>query len=82
MLHFIPAFKRMEGPVGKEETNEEATVVIGHRGGGQVLGVFTDKRKIKALQEMAEEFNAKGYVSFERLKLNEFQAKRFGLYFK
>jgi hypothetical protein len=68
--------------VGKEEIGDEVTVVIGHRGGGQVLGVFTDKRKIKALQEMAEEFNAKGYVTFERMKLDEFQAKRFGLYFK
>jgi hypothetical protein len=61
---------------------EEVTVVIGHRGYGQILGVFTDKRKIKALQEMVEEFNEKGYVSFEKMKVNEFQLKRFGLYFK
>jgi len=61
---------------------EEVTVVIGHRGNGQILGVFTDKRKIRALQEMVEEFNEKGYVSFEKLKIDEFQLKRFGLYFK
>jgi hypothetical protein len=60
----------------------EITVVIGHRGYGQVLGVFTDKNKIKALQEMANHFHEEGYVTFERIKLNEFQSKRFGLYFK
>ncbi len=60
----------------------EITVVIGHRGGGQILGVFTDKRKIKALREITKRFQEEGYVSFEKLKLNEFQFKRFGLYFK
>jgi hypothetical protein len=61
---------------------EEITVVIGHRGGGQVLGVFTDKRKVKALQEIVRYFDEEGYVSFEKVQVNEFQFKRFGLYFK
>jgi hypothetical protein len=60
----------------------EVTVVIGHRGGGQVLGVFTDPNKVKAMREMVDAFNERGYVSFEKLKINEFQVKRFGLYFK
>jgi hypothetical protein len=60
----------------------EVTVVIGQRGGGQVLGVFTDEIKIRALKEITEEFHEKGYVVFERVKLNEFQFKKFGLYFK
>jgi len=60
----------------------EVTVVIGHRGYGQILGVFTDKNKVKAMQEMVDAFDEKGYVSFEKMKLNEFQLKRFGLYFK
>lgn len=61
---------------------EEVTVVIGQRGGGQILGVFTDGNKVRAMKEMVEAFNEKGYVSFEKVKLNEFQLKRFGLYFK
>jgi hypothetical protein len=61
---------------------EEITVVIGHRGGGQLLGVFTDKDKIKALQDITREFHEEGYVSFLKVKLNEFQYKRYGLYFK
>ena len=61
---------------------EEITVVIGHRGGGQLLGAFTDKKKIKALQELTKEFAQEGYVSFIKVKVNEFQFKRFGLYFK
>jgi hypothetical protein len=61
---------------------EEVTVVLGHRGYGQVLGVFTDKKKIKALQEMTKNFHEEGYVTFEKYKLNEFQINRFGLYFK
>lgn len=61
---------------------EEVTVVIGHRGGGQVLGVFTDGNKIRAMKELVEAFNEKGYVSFEKLKVNDMQIKRFGLYFK
>lgn len=61
---------------------KEVTVVIGQRGGGQVLGVFTDEVKIKALREITEEFHEKGYVFFEKVKLNEFQFKKFGLYFK
>ena len=61
---------------------EEVTVVIGHRGGGQILGVFTDANKIRAMREMTEAFNEKGYVSFEKIKVNEFQIKRFELYFK
>ncbi len=60
----------------------EVTVVFGQRGGGQVLGVFTDENRVKALKQMAEEFNEKGYVVFEKVKLNEFQVKKFGLYFK
>lgn len=60
----------------------EVTVVIGHRGNGQVLGVFTDANRVKAMQEIAEEFGEQGYVSFEKVKLNEFQLKRFKLYFK
>lgn len=60
----------------------EVTVVIGHRGGGQILGVFNDPNKIKAMREMADAFNERGYVSFEKLRMNEFQIKRFGLYFK
>ena len=64
-------------------TNEmEVTVVIGHRGYGQVLGVFTDGNKVKAMREMVEAFEEKGYVTFEKMKINEFQLKRFGLYFK
>lgn len=57
-------------------------MVIGQRGGGQILGVFTDGNKVRAMKEMVEAFNEKGYVSFEKVKLNEFQLKRFGLYFK
>ncbi|HEY5038583.1 MAG TPA: hypothetical protein VIJ93_05870 [bacterium] len=60
----------------------EVTVVIGHRGDGQILGVFTNKNKIKALQEMTKEFNEEGYVSFEKVKIDEFQLKRFRLYFR
>ena len=63
-------------------TIEEVTVVIGHRGGGQILGVFTDGNKVRAMKELVEAFNEKGYVSFEKLKMDEFQIKRFGLYFK
>ena len=61
---------------------QEVTVVIGHRGGGQILGVFTDANKIRAMKEMVDAFNEKGYVSIEKFKLDEFQVKRFGLYFK
>ena len=61
---------------------EEVTVVIGHRGGGQVLGVFTDGNKVRAMKELVEAFNEKGYVSFEKVKVNDMQIKRFGLYFK
>jgi hypothetical protein len=61
---------------------EEVTVVIGHRGGGQILGVFTDPDKIRAMKEMTEAFHEKGYVSFEKIQVDEFQLKRFGLYFK
>jgi hypothetical protein len=61
---------------------EEITVVIGHRGGGQLLGAFTDKKKIKALQELTKEYRQEGYVSFLKVKVNEFQVKRYGLYFK
>jgi hypothetical protein len=46
-----------------EETHErttEVTVVIGQRGGGQVLGVFTNESKVKALKQMADEFHEKG----------------------
>jgi hypothetical protein len=60
----------------------DVTVVIGHRGYGQILGVFTNKHKVKALREMTKEFHEEGYVSFEKVKVNEFQLKRFGLYFK
>ena len=60
----------------------EVTVVIGHRGYGQILGVFTDGNKVKAMREMVEAFGEEGYVSFEKMKLNEFQLKKFGLYFK
>ncbi|HVZ80948.1 MAG TPA: hypothetical protein VHE12_09150 [bacterium] len=60
----------------------EVTVVIGHRGGGQVLGVFTDGNKVRAMKEMVEAFNEKGYVSFEKVRLDEFQIKKFGLYFR
>jgi hypothetical protein len=61
---------------------KEVTVVIGHRGGGQILGVFTDGNKIRVMKEMVEAFNEKGYVSFEKIRLDDFQVKRFGLYFK
>jgi len=61
---------------------EEVTVVVGHRGGGQILGVFTDKKILRALLDMTEAFNEKGYVTFEKVKVNEMQIKRFGLYFK
>jgi len=61
---------------------KEVTVVIGHRGSGQILGVFTQSNKLNALKEIVKEFNEEGYVSFEKVKLNEFQLKRFGLYFK
>jgi hypothetical protein len=60
----------------------EVTVVIGHRGGGQILGVFTDGNKVRAMKEMTEAFNEKGYVSFEKIKVDEFQLKKFGLYFR
>ena len=61
---------------------KEVTVVFGQRGGGQVLGVFTDEVKIKALKEITEAFQQKGYVVFEKVKINEYQFKKFGLYFK
>ena len=61
---------------------EEITVVIGHRGGGQLLGAFTDRKKIEALKEITKEYHEEGYVSFLKIKVNEFQFKRFGLYFK
>jgi hypothetical protein len=61
---------------------KEVTVVVGQRGGGQVLGVFTDEIKVKALKQLTEEFGQKGYVVFEKVRMNEFQFKRFGLYFK
>jgi hypothetical protein len=61
---------------------EEVTVVIGHRGGGQVLGVFTDGNKVRAMKELVDAFDEKGYVSFEKIKVNDFQFKKFGLYFK
>jgi hypothetical protein len=38
--------------------------------------------KIKALKEITEAFQQKGYVVFERVKINEYQFKKFGLYFK
>jgi hypothetical protein len=60
----------------------EVTVVLGHRGGGQILGVFTDGNKVRAMKEMAEAFNEKGYVSFGKVKVDEFQLKKFGLYFR
>ncbi len=68
-------FKKSKEPL-------EVTVVLGQRGGGQLLGVFTDENKIKALMEMTEEFQEKGYVVFEKVSLNEFQTNKFGLYFK
>jgi len=58
------------------------TVVIGQRGGGQVLGVFTEEAKIKALKQITEEFQQKGYVVFEKVKVNDYQFQKFGLYFK
>ena len=61
---------------------EEVTVVIGHRANGQILGVFTDGNKVRAMKELVEAFNEKGYVSFEKVKVNDFQIKKFGLYFK
>jgi len=64
------------------EKDIEVTVVIGHRGSGQILGVFTNADRVKAMKEMAEAFGEEGYLSFEKVRLNEFQLKRFGLYFK
>jgi hypothetical protein len=66
----------------KPKESLEVTVVLGQRGGGQLLGVFTDESKIQALMEMTEEYQEKGYVVFEKVQLNEFQTKKFGLYFK
>jgi len=43
---------------------EEIAVVIGHRGGRQLLGAFTDLKKISALQELTREYHEEGYVSF------------------
>jgi len=61
---------------------KKVTVVIGQRGGGQVLGVFTDKAKIKVLKKLTREFHEDGYIVFEKIRLNQFQKKKFGLYFK
>jgi hypothetical protein len=61
---------------------KEVTVVIGQRGGGQILGVFTSQVKINVLKEFVKEFHEEGYVIFEKVKVNEFQFKKFGLYFK
>ncbi len=61
---------------------KKVTVIIGHRGGGQILGVFSDKSKIKTIREKVKKFHEEGYVSFENLKIDEPQKKRFGLYFK
>jgi hypothetical protein len=58
------------------------TVVLGQRGGGQILGVFTDEAKIKTLKLVTEEFQQKGYVVFEKVKINDYQFQKFGLYFK
>jgi hypothetical protein len=64
------------------KTTKKVTVVIGQRGGGQVLGAFTNRAKIKELKQLAEKFHEKGYVVFETVTLNEFQKNKFGLYFK
>ena len=66
----------------KKKTLKEITVVIGQRGGGQILGAYTDKKKIKDLKEKVKQYNEQGYVIFEKLKVNESQFKYFGLYFK
>lgn len=61
---------------------KKVTAVVGHRGGGQLLGVFDDEKKIKELKDKVKEFNEEGYVSFFKVTLNVPQKKLFGLYFK
>ena len=61
---------------------KKVTVVIGQRGGGQILGAFTDKAKISVLKKLTKEFHEEGYIVFESIKLDQFQKDKFGLYFK
>ena len=61
---------------------KEITVVIGQRGGGQILGAFDDEKVIKRLKAKVKKYHEEGYVIFEKLQVNEPQLKRFGLYFK
>ncbi len=61
---------------------KEIVVMIGQRGGGQILGVFSDKKLVRNLKAKVRKYHQEGYVIFEKLKVNEPQMKRFGLYFK
>ena len=61
---------------------KEIVVMIGQRGGGQILGVFNDKKLIRNLKAKVKKYHQEGYVIFEKLKVNEPKLKRFGLYFK
>ena len=61
---------------------KEIVVMIGQRGGGQILGVFSDKKLVRNLKSKVKKYHQEGYVVFEKLKVNEPQVKRFGLYFK
>ena len=61
---------------------KEVIVVIGQRGGGQILGVFNNKNEIKNIKAKVKRYHQEGYIIFEKLKLNDPQKKRFGLYFK
>lgn len=60
----------------------EITVVIGQRGGGQILGAFDDERLIRNLKAKVKRHHEEGHVIFEKIKINEPREERFGLYFK
>lgn len=61
---------------------KHVTVVIGHRGGGQLLGVFSSDKLVEALKDLTKQYHEEGYVSFEKVRVDELQKKHFGLYFK
>ena len=61
---------------------KQVTVVIGQRGGGQILGAFTNRAKISVLKKLTKEFHEEGYIVFQKIKLDQLQKEKFGLYFK
>ncbi len=49
----------------------QIVVVIDQHGGGQLVGVFDDPRKIELLKKTVKKSGEEGYVFFTKAKLNK-----------